>query len=156
MSLEPLREALLAEAEDDVERLRAEAAARSAAQIAQAEQEAAERIRQARREGLAAADVEALAEVARARRTARELVLAARRDTYEDLRRHAHAAVSALRITPEYEALVERLAQHARRRLGPDTHVDLDAGNRRLDYALPSLTDRCLAALAGSVERLWR
>jgi vacuolar-type H+-ATPase subunit E/Vma4 len=164
IGLDPVREALLAQAEAEAEQLVEQAAERAAAHVAQAEEHSAALIRRARAEGVAAAEREAASELTQARRRARTLVLEAQRRVYEELRRQAHASAEVLRSQPEYRELVERLASRARERLGPDAELELDpplggvvarAGNRRLDLTLPALVDRCLAERATQLERLW-
>lgn len=141
-----------------------QAAERADAQVVQAEAETTALVARARTEGEAAAELEAVSALAEARRRARSLFLHAQREVYEDVRRQAHDGVQELRSTPRYDDLVERLAAHAQAVLGPDAEIERDppeggviarAGNRRLDYTLPVLVERCLARHAGAIERLW-
>ena len=119
----------------------------------------------ARADGEAEARVVAAAELAQARRHARELVLAARRHTYECALAQVRGAASELRHAAAYPALVDGLAQAAHRQLGDDAVVSTDeavggvvasAGSRSVDYRLPTVAERCLAALGAEVEALWR
>jgi vacuolar-type H+-ATPase subunit E/Vma4 len=162
--LDPVREALLAQAERDADRLVQQAADRAAAQVAEAKDETEAQIRRARAEGAAAAELEAAAELARAGRRARAHVLEAQRAVYDEVRRKAHEATRELRSTPGYADLVERLATRARAELGPEAKIERDppaggalarAGNRRLDYTLPVLVESALAEHAEDVEELW-
>jgi vacuolar-type H+-ATPase subunit E/Vma4 len=164
VGLDPVREALLAQAQVEAEELVTQAADRAAEEVALAEEETAILIARARAEGEAAAELEAATEVAHARRSARTLVLEAQREVYDDVRREAHAAAQQLRSRTGYRELVERLAAMARDQLGPDAELELDppnggvvahARNRRLDYSLPALVERCLARRATELERLW-
>ena len=164
VSLDPVREALLAQAEAEAEHLVSQAEDRAAVQVAQAEEQKAALVRRARAEGEAAAELEAASELTHARRQARTLVLEAKREVYDDVRREAQAAVQRLRSEPRYEELLERLAARAREDLGPEAELELDppdggvigrVGNRRVDHTLPALVERCLTEHAGELERLW-
>ena len=74
--------------------------------------------------------------------------------------------VLGLRQADGYPALLERLARAARDQLGPDADVEVDppglggvigrAGRTSVDYTLPALVDRSIAALGDELERLWR
>jgi len=164
VGLDPVREALLAQAERDADRLVRQAADRAAADVAEAEDETDAQIRRARAEGVAAAELEAAAELARAGRRARTYVLEAQRAVYDDVRRRAHDAALELRASPGYPGLVERLASRARAELGPGAELELDppgggvvaqVGNRRLDYTLPVLVERAFAEHADEIGELW-
>lgn len=164
VSLDPVREALLAEAEAEAEGIVGQAEERAAAQVAQAEERKAALVRRARAEGETAAELEAASELAQARRTARTLVLESKRAVYDDARREARVAVQRLRSEPRYEELLERLAARAREELGPEAELELDppdggvigrVDNRRVDNTLPALVERCLAEHAAELERLW-
>lgn len=164
VSLDPVRAALLAQAEAEAEQLEEQAEERAAAQVERAEEQKAALVRRARAEGEAAAELEASSELTRARRTARTLVLEAQRAAYEDVRREAYAAAQRLRSERRYPELVDRLAERVRVDLGPEAELELDPpeggvigrlGNRRVDHTLPALVERCLAERAEEVERLW-
>lgn len=164
VSLDPVREALLAQAEVEAERLLSQAESRAAGQVAQAEEQKAALVRRARAEGEAAAELEAASELTHARRHARTLVLEAKRAVYDDVRREAQAAVQHLRLEPRYEKLLERLAARAREDLGPEVELEVDppdggvigrVDNRSVDYTLPALVERCFTEHAGELERLW-
>lgn len=164
VSLDPVREALLAQAEAEAEGLVGRAEDRAAAQVAQAEEQKAALVRRARAEGEAAAELEAASELTRARRKARTLVFEAQRAVYDDARREARAAVQRLRSEPRYEELLELLAALAREELGSEAELEFDpadggvigrVGNRRVDHTLPALVERCLAEHAADLERLW-
>lgn len=164
VSLDPLREALLAEARTDADRLVGQAEQRAATRVTRAEEEKAALVRRARAEGEAAAELEAASELTQARRRARTLVLEAQRTAYEDARREAHAAVQRLRSEPQYQELIERLAARVREELGPDAELELDPpeggvvgrlGNRRVDHTLPAIVERCVAERGDDLERLW-
>jgi len=164
MSLDPVREALLAQAEAEAERVMGRAEERAAAQVAQAEEQKAAFVRRARAEGEAAAELEAASELTHARRKARTLVFEAQRAVYDDVQREARAAAERLRSEPRYEELLERLAALAREELGSEAELELDppdggvigrVDNRRVDHTLPALVERCLTEHAAELERLW-
>ncbi|HLF69256.1 MAG TPA: hypothetical protein VI503_07890 [Gaiellaceae bacterium] len=164
MSLDPVRGALLAEAEAEAGYVVGQARQRAAAQLAQAAEEKAVLVERARAEGEAAAELEAEAELTRARRNARTSVLEARRAVYDDVRRQAYAAAELLRTERRYVTLLDRLAEVVRAELGARAEIERDPpaggvigrlGNRRVVQTLPVLVERCLAAHSEEVERLW-
>lgn len=165
MTLDPVRLALLADAHRDAEALLAAAERDAEAAMTAARLEAERLLAAARADGTAEARAVAVAEGARARRRAREVVQAARRDAYEQVRAEARRTASELVDAPGYAALVDGVARVARRQLGEDALVTVDdevgglvarAGSRSVDYRLPVMADRCLAALGAEVEILWR
>jgi vacuolar-type H+-ATPase subunit E/Vma4 len=165
LGLDPVREALLADAEAAAERVVRQAEVRASEQVERAREETEARVARARAEGEAAADLETISALAEARRGARALVLEAQRAVYDDVRRQAEAAVEALRTTPRYDELLDRLTARAREILGPEAQVERDppeggivarAANRRVVLTLPVLVERCLAEHAHEVDRLWR
>lgn len=160
-----MRESLLAEAKAAADAVVRQAAERADAQIVQAEAETAALVARARAEGEAAAELEAVSLLAEARRAGRSAFLEAQREVYDEVRRLAHEAAQQLRSSERYDALVERLAARASEVLGADAAVVRDppeggvvahAGNRRLDYTLSVLVERCLERHAAEVEGLWR
>jgi colicin import membrane protein len=164
VSLEPLREGLLAEARARAAgRLEAahaaaqaslaDARAEAEALVARARDEAEDRARRSRARALAAA-----------RREARAQVLKARRDAYEALRRACLEQTLGLRGSPGYPALLDRLERSARARLGAGTRIERDpqaggvrarAGSRSVDETLPVLALRALDSLGAEVAGLW-
>jgi vacuolar-type H+-ATPase subunit E/Vma4 len=157
------RDALLAEARHDAERLLEEADAEARAIVAEARQQADAIVSRAREQGRAEGRVAASREQSQTRMLARMEVLAARREAYDELGRRARTAASALRDDAGYPDLLERLTAAARADLGAGTEVQPDpaggvrgrAGSRRVDYTLPALADRCVAALGPKARRLW-
>lgn len=165
LGLDPVRDALLADAKSAADRVLHEAAERASVQIVQAEQETESLVARARAEGEAAAELETISTLAQARRRARACVLEAQRGVYEDVRREARAAVQELRTTPQYDELLDHLTTRAREVLGADAQVERNppeggvvarTGNRRLVYTLPALVERCLAEHEHEIDRLWR
>ena len=163
--LDPVREALLAQAEAEAERVVGRAERRAKDQVARAEEHRAALVRQARAEGEAAAEREAAVELARARRRARTHVLVAQREIFDDVRAAALEAAERLRSEPGYPDLLERLADLARDELGADAEIVFDppsggvvgsSGTRRVDYTLSAIVERCVARHAVDLERLWR
>ena len=162
----PVRSAVLAQAEADVERILETADDRAASVLAEAEAEGTALVEDARSEGASVASVAEAHVEARARRRARTLVLGAQRDLYRELRREALEAARALRQDPLYPDLLDRLSAEARAQLGDDTALEVDppdvggvrasSGRRHVDYTLDALAERCLARLGSRVERLWR
>lgn len=165
MSLDPVREALLADARQHGDELRAAAGRDAAAAVRDARAEADRLLAAARAEGEAEARRERAIEGARLRRRARERVLTAQREAYERLRSEARRTVPQLRAEPGYEALLVGLATMARAQLGDAATVVVDdevgglvahAGSRSVDYRLPAIAERCVAALGTELEALWQ
>ena len=164
-AVQPLRRALLADAQAGTQHILAEADARAAATVAEAERQGSALVERARSDAHAGAAIVAAKELARARRRARTLVLAARRELYDELVRQARAAAHALHDDPVYAELLDRWAAAARAQLGDDAVLELDppgaggvratSGARSVDYTLDTLVERCLDRLGGELERLW-
>jgi len=164
VTLEPVSAALMDDARQEARRLRAEAEREASATGEAAQREAERLVAAARAVGEDEARAVAATELARARRQARELVQGARRAAYDRLQAEARQAASDLRGAPGYAALIDGLARAACRQLGEDAVVTVDdavgglvarAGSRSVDYRLPVIADRCLAALGADVESLW-
>lgn len=144
------------DAHQRAERILGEARAQAAALIAQ-RRAAAERL----------AELEQQELLADARSQARSAVLKAQRSVLTQATAAAHAAAGRLIGDPRYEALLEQLSANARERLSPSGFpvelVNLPAGgflarasSREIDCSLSAHVDRCLAEMAGELERLWR
>lgn len=164
-SVEPARDALLADARERARQLLEQAEAEAHELIAQAQRDAEELIARAREEGFAAGRTQAAHDAAHERALARWEVLAAQRAVYDDTCRRARTEVMAVRDEPGYPDLLERLAAAARRELGDDAELVIDppglggvrarAGSRRVDYTLPALADRCVRDLGPALAQLW-
>ena len=112
------------------------------------------------------ADLEREARLAAARAQARATVLRARQSVIAEATAAAHAAAHAVVCGPRYESMIERLAAETRERLASSGTVQIvqvpagglvaRAGSREIDYSLDAQVDRCLAALAGEIDRLWQ
>jgi vacuolar-type H+-ATPase subunit E/Vma4 len=162
VSLDPLREALLGEARQSAEDCRLRAARDARSILERAEADAWALLERARTEGEAAGELEAARERARAQSEARALVLGAKQALREQLKERALASAEELRREPRYRTLLEGLARKARAQLGEDAVLEMDApgggvvaqaGNRRVDYSLPVLVDRCLARIDIDLDR---
>jgi len=162
--VEPLRRVLLADAKTEAERIEAAAQAEAEARIAAALRDAEALLEQARAEGESAAEIQVAHDHAESRRHARVVLLAAQREIYEELRRRSLAEASALKGTPRYRALLDRLRSAAHTQLGPGAHVEPapnggvvgTCGGRSVDYSLDALVERSLDALGSSLAELWR
>lgn len=165
MTLEIVRDSLLADARAAAERVRSEAEAEASERLAQARRDADALVAAAREQGAAEGRHAAVVDEAGARVRARGEVLAARREVYDELRRAAREALLGLREATDYGDLLERLEAAARRDLGPAAEVEIDppdaggvraiAGSRRVDYTLATLADRCIDDLGPALRRLW-
>jgi vacuolar-type H+-ATPase subunit E/Vma4 len=166
MNLEPLREALLDQAEAEAGHRRAEVEAEREQRLSAARAEAGSLVEQGRRDGRRAASQEGARRHGAAHRRAREARLEACGSLFEELRRRVRDEALGLRSDPSYPALLQRLAEAARSQLGPGAEIEVDcpdgggvlarSGSRSVDYTLPALADRALEELDGEVERLWR
>jgi vacuolar-type H+-ATPase subunit E/Vma4 len=166
MSLEPLRGALRAETDAEMQGRFAEVDAECARVVADAEAKARELTKQGRREGEDAAAKEAVRRRATATRRAREIRLQAQSRQVEELQRRSREAILRLQEDSRYPELLDRLARAARDQLGPDAEVELDPpglggvicrkGRTSVDYTLPALVDRTIASLGDELESLWR
>lgn len=166
MNLEPLREALRAQADTDAERERAEVDEACERRVTTAEVEAQSLAEQGRREGARMAAEEALRRRALASRRGRELRLEAQRALIDELRLRAHEQALELRSGPRYPELLDRLSRAARSQLGPHAELEVDpagaggvigrADRRSVDYTLPTLVERAIEDLDGTLEALWK
>jgi len=165
VNLEPLRVALRAETEAEVQERLAAVDATCARTLAEAEARAHELARQGRHEGEEAAAKEAARRRATATRRARELRLRAQSRQVEELQLRSREAVLLLREDSRYPELLDRLARTARAQLGPDAEGEVDPaglggvigrkGRLSVDYTLPTLADRAIASLGDELEGLW-
>jgi vacuolar-type H+-ATPase subunit E/Vma4 len=163
--LEPVRDALLADADAEAARIVAEArrvaddAVTSATHAADAAVEAAQQ--RSELAGRAHADLA----LARARNDAHTNILRTQEELRRELADRVHAAVDEVRDDPRYPALLDQLEVMVDSQLGsaaiierdPDAHggIIAVAGDRRVDYTLRALADRALDAIADEVAQLW-
>jgi len=166
VNLEPLRVALQAETDAEVQERLAAVDAVCARTLAEAEARAHELAREGRREGEGAAAKEAARRRATATRRARELRLQAQRRQVDELQVRSREAVLRLQDDSRYPELLDRLTRAAREQLGPDAEVEPGPtglggvvgrkGRTSVDYTLPALADRAIASLGDELESLWR
>jgi vacuolar-type H+-ATPase subunit E/Vma4 len=164
-SVEPARDALLADARERARQLHEQAEEQARELIAQAHRDGEELIARAREEGFAAGRAQAAHDAGRERALARWEVLAAQRAVYDEVCRRARTEVMAVRDEPGYPELLERLSAAARRELGDGAELEIDppglggvrarAGSRRVDHMLPALADRCVRDLGPALAQLW-
>jgi vacuolar-type H+-ATPase subunit E/Vma4 len=165
VTLETLRSSFVAEALAEADRTRHTAHAERRARLDEARRQAREIVAEGRRSGERDAAVEVGQRCVRARRDARRMALAARAEVLEEFHRRAVEAAQALREGPGYAGLLDRLAAAARAQLGPAAQLEIDppagggvvarAGTLLVDYTLPALAERCIAALGPDLQRLW-
>lgn len=163
--LAPVREALLADASEEADRLRAEARDDAGRAADAAERDVAAEVAEIERRQAVAREARAERVRARARAEAQALLLAARDDVHRELRAATRAAALQLRDDDRYPALLDRLETMVRDQLGPDARIERDppdvggvvgtAGTRRVDYTLTVLAERALRDRADEVISLW-
>lgn len=164
-SVEPARDALLADAREQARQLLEQADEQARELIREARLTAEDLIARAREEGLGAGRAQAARDAGGEMALARWEVLAAQRAAYDEVCRRARAQVLAVRDEPGYPQLLERLAVAARRDLGDGAELEIDppgvggvratAGSRRVDHTLPALVDRCVRDLGPALAQLW-
>lgn len=115
---------------------------------------------QAEHEGEASGDLDTNRGWTGARRRARGIVLAAQHDVYDELR---NAVAGAVQSDARYPSFLQRLADEARRRLGPGAEVRVDRDvvlgkrkERHVRWSLQDIIDESLGRLGPDVEELWR
>lgn len=161
--LAPVREALLADARGDADRIFAEADADVEAVRRRTAEECDRIRREARSRGAADAEEMAAAERARARRQARAVVLRARGRAYDGLRRQVRDAAVALAGSADYPELRARLVEQARALVGDSARVSETAdgtvvaedGGRRAVLSLAVVAERLLDRMGPDLEGLW-
>lgn len=162
--LQPVRRALLADAEETAASIVDEANDAADRLVTDAEAVVAREIDAARRRAERSMQAQVEADLARARVAARSQVLEAQRRIHDDVVGAVHAAAREMRSDPRYPALVDHLERVAREQLGRGATIDRDseaggvvavADRRRVDYTLPALADRAVAALADEEAQLW-
>ncbi len=161
--LAPVREALLADARRDADRVLAEADADVEAVRRRTADECDRIRRDARARGQKDAEELAVAERTRARRQARAVVLRARGQAYDELLRQVREAALALREATDYPDLRARLVEQARALVGNaarvsesgDGGVVAEDGGRRAVLSLTGLAERVLDRMGPDLEGLW-
>jgi vacuolar-type H+-ATPase subunit E/Vma4 len=158
-ALDPLRDALLADARAEARSVEASAEADGSELLESARRQRETVLQEARARGGADGAMRLQAERARIQREARRLVLAAQREAYEELRRQAIVAVGELLAEPAQRA---RLTQALRARLGEETDVrsQPDGGlvgrsrdGRAVDGSAEAAVDAVLAVI--DLQPMW-
>jgi hypothetical protein len=86
-----------------------------------------------------------------------------RAEAYAELRRRSVERARDLRNSAEYNDVLDRLGQRARRLLGPDAEIAEDpdggvvarAAGRRVDLTLDALVARALDRFGAEAQKLW-
>ena len=162
-ALEPVRQRLRRDAEEQAALLRAAAREQAAAIVRQAREYAAAELGKSTADAAAAAARVSAAELIRARDAARATVLAVRREAYDDLRTRVRDAVSSLPDLPGYDRLIQRITRLAAQAAGPGGHLESPPGGgvvarsdaMIVDCSLGRLADIAMAELGGSIGELW-
>lgn len=162
-ALEPVRLALLADAQAEAAAIVDQAKVEAAGVVARAHGDVDTAVGQARRRAEDVGAAHAAMTLTRARREAHATVLQAREALRRELVRRVVIAVEAMRGDQRYPALLARLEALARSQLGtaalieypPEGGIVAVDGPRRVDYRLAALAERELDALADEVAALW-
>jgi len=162
-ALAPVRGSLRTDARRQVEDIGGDTGEKALALVEEARREAGRMLLAAVQDGEATARLQVAIRSARVRRQAHERVLTRRNALWLELRRQVRESSVELRADPRYPALLARLTELARARLGPDARVDesplggvvAEAGSRRLDLSLPVLGTRTLESMTQEVRELW-
>lgn len=163
VALDPLREALRADAREEAEEIKSRAAEEVEAVLAAAQQRADEVVADAEAQGTAGARAAAALRSARARREANELVLAKQETLRRSLVDQVVLAVQRMRGERRYTAWVDHLTRRCHEALGPEATVTPspsggvigEVGSRRLDLSVPVLAAATVEAHAVEVRQLW-
>jgi len=166
VTLAVARAAALADAHAEAEVIRRAATERAADLLVAARTEADALVARRRADAERLAEREQRERLAQARAQARWIVLHAQRAVLAAAASAAHTAARELVRDPGYERLLARLSAEARERLAPTGTTEIvpapgggviaRAGSREIDYSLDTQVERCLEAMAGELQRLWR
>lgn len=162
-ALEPVRQRLRRDAEEQAARLRTAARERAAVIVRQAREDAAAELGKSAAAAAAAAAPVTAAELARARHAARATILAAQRQAYDDLRMRVQDAVTSLPDQPGYDLLIQRITRLAGQAAGPGRQLESPPGGGVVarsdgiivDCSLARLADVAMAELGGAIRELW-
>ena len=159
--LEPVRQALLRDAQGTVADILGTARADAAQIVARAQSSCDEAVEHARQRAVASAHAQSEQALADARREAHAVVLRAEGQLRRQLVNRVYDAAEGLRADPRYPALLDHLAALARAQLGQGALVTADpqpgggvlasAGSRRVDYRLRALADLALDAVSEDI-----
>jgi len=162
-ALEPVRQRLRRDAEEQAARLRAAAHTQAADTVRQAHRDAREALAGAQAAAAAIAAPLTAAELREARGRARSAVLTAQRAACDELRRLVRDGVAALPGQPGYDQLLNGITRRARHAAGPRAELTaaLDGGvvargpGVVVDCSLARLADLAVAELGPKVADLW-
>jgi len=162
-ALDPVREALRADARTRAEHLRLSTQGEADAVREAAQREADAILAEAVADGERTARSAAAQRSARVRREAHETVLAQQSAIRAELQRQVAESAAALRTDPRHADLMARLTERSRAVLGPDAVVSPSplggvvarSGTRHLDLSLPTLAAQTLESMAPEVSALW-
>lgn len=162
-ALEPVRQRLRRDAEDQAARLRAAAREQAADIVAHAHRDARTALAGAQSAAAAKAAPLTAAELRRARDAARSAVLTAQRAARDELRSRVRDGVAALTAQPGYDRLLREITRRARQAAGPgaeltpapDGGVIARAPGVVVDCSLARLADLAVAELGPAVAELW-
>lgn len=163
--LEPVRAALLEEAEARAADIAEDAIREAAALVEEAEEAAEAAIARAVRRARTAADARTEHAIERARAESHRRILLTKETIRARALDAAHRAALAMREDPRYPALLDHLETTALGQLGVDAFVERDPdgvggvvatqGERRVDYTLAALVDRALDRRSDELAGLW-
>jgi vacuolar-type H+-ATPase subunit E/Vma4 len=163
--LEPVRQALLADAQARADRILDDAVRGSDLETEGARQDADAEIERATRRGAATAQARISRQLATARDVAHHQILETKNDIRNRFRDAVHDAALDLRSDIRYPTLLDQLERLARDQLGAHARIERDPaelggivaidGSRRVDYTLPALAERALDSIADRVTELW-
>ena len=162
-ALEPVRQRLRRDAEDQAARLLTAARAQAAEIVQQAHRDAHAALAEAQSAAAAKADPVTAGQLRDARDTARSAVLAAQRAACDELRSRVRDGVAALTTQPGYDRLVRAITSRASQAAGPgaqlaaapDGGVIARAPGVVVDCSLTRLADLAVAQLGPKVAELW-
>ena len=160
--LEPVRQAVLADARSRADDIVAGARREAREVVDRAQREVDEAVADAVRRSTIAARAHADELRARAAADAHTEELSARERICQQLRDAVREAARGLRDDPRYPGLLDDLEARARTQLGPDARIERDpeggivavADRRRVDYSLRALAERAIEAHP-EVVTLW-
>lgn len=161
-ALEPVRAEMLRQATQGAAAAVGSARDAAAAMIAQAQADADALVVRATAEGAVQAAPVAQAELSRGRQAARSITLGGDLAVRNEVVRRIKAAVLALRDSPDYPQLLERLSALAASAAGPgavvtahpDGGVVATSGGVTVNCSLPRLADRAVTVLDARITAL--
>lgn len=163
--LSPVRDALLADARAEAERIVSEATRSAGNTVAEAESETTAAVERARHRVELSNAARAEQTLARLRGEGHRATLETRQQLRLRLIDEVHRSARNIRADTRYPRLLNHLESLARSQLGDgaviergtslDGGITAETGSRRVDYRLTALADRALDTLADDVAELW-